>query len=148
MVGRCLRIFSLMLVSGPVLLGCLPEDTLTADEITVQVPTGDGQAELIDNSEWLNAEPPDTTPYGPFDASGINVSALYNHNSGTGGGGNNATAGGSDDYGTTSAALLVSGAVQYSGGVSGMDHQILEGGYPEIHKSATDFATVGTRSEE
>jgi hypothetical protein len=141
MVGRILRISAALLLSAAVFTGCAPEQTLTAEDITVQVPTGDGQAAPIDNSEWLNADPPDTTPYGPFDASGINVAALAGSSGGGGGGGGGS--GSADDSDIPAAMLRVSGAVLYSGNVSGTDHQILEGGYPEIHQTKSGFVTVG-----
>lgn len=136
MVGPRLRV-SAALLGGSLLFGCLPEEKLTVEEITVQVPTGDGQTTTVDNSQWLNGEPVNNTPYGPFDASGINPAQLAGYSATSGGGG------GGDDSDTSAALLRVSGAILYSGPVSGMDHQILEGDYPEIHSAESGFMTVG-----
>ena len=133
MGGRRLRISAVLLVST-LLAGCPQGETLTAEDLTVQVPTGEG-GELLDNSEWLNQEV-DTTPYGPFDASGINPAQLAGYSATSGGSGG-------DDSDTSSALLRVSGAILYSGHVGGMDHQILEGGYPEIHHATSGVMTVG-----
>lgn len=140
MVGRSLRNFFAAILGGSMLVGCTPQPALTAEDLTVQVPTGDGQAAPLDNSEWLNAEAPDTTPYGPFDATGINMAGLYSRNSGTAG---ESGAGSGDDSATPPAPLLVRGIILYSGGVGGMEQQILEGDYPEINKSTAAFTTVG-----
>lgn len=142
--SRRFRVVGMAIV--PAFLGCVPEEADLIDNITVQVPTGAGVISTPpqpaqDASEETAAN--NFTPYGDFNATGLQAVIppdVFSTRDGDEGSGGNGDQGGSDD---SFAPLLVSGSTLYSGMVSGSDHQVLEGGFPEVNTTSSKWLTVG-----
>ncbi len=150
-MGKKSRFRVAAIASIPVIFGCVPEEPELLDSLTVQVPSGAGAINapvtpVAANSNNDEAATDNSTPYGDFNATGLQSVIppdAYSRRSGGDGGGNGDGQGGSGGSGNTFAPLIVAGSTFYSGMVSGSRHEVLEGGYPEINGSSSAWLTVG-----
>ncbi|MBI5865225.1 MAG: hypothetical protein HZB38_12090 [Planctomycetes bacterium] len=127
-----------------VFVGCGPQQPDAVQDLGILIPAGSSQtysssdepaADSVSTGVFVDS----STPYGPFDASGFHAAFPPGAFSGDGG-----SSGDGDGSDSSFAALTVPGGVHYAGGVSGTDHQILEGGYPELHLPKQSRALIGT----